>query len=117
MDHWIHGEPRTCYELCQQNFLPFILVCILPGTQASEASLSGFGGLSHYYYPTCAVVDGPTRALIPYYIIDFQVQSPSGPVRMRKANPMIREWLIGLSSKDFNLDALSVAAPKPDFIL
>lgn len=20
MDHWIHGEPRTCYELCQQNF-------------------------------------------------------------------------------------------------
>lgn len=47
MDHWIHGEPRTCYELCQQNFWPFILVFLLPGTQASEASLSGFGGLSH----------------------------------------------------------------------
>lgn len=36
------------------------------------------------------VVDGPTRALIPYSILDLQVQSPSGPVRMRKANPMIR---------------------------
>lgn len=69
---------------------------------------------------TCAVVDGPTRALIPYSILDLPVQSPSGPVRMRKANPMIRvvNWALfaSLALSFFRLSALSVAAPKPDLV-